>query len=675
MIKPFFYGVRVMSKSAGALNKVARGKPQLTLEEAVGRLQSAGRNYDYTGDFSEFSEEVLTITAAARERQIDQYSAIRLIGGAFLGHKFQDVILRAILAGNPELIGREVADAAAQKLLSGYNRDGYYEAAVIISTFARVAPRLIGPNAFKRLIEASEYYAKLDKHSFGVSTENMYDPAGAIKNMLADPAHLAQLMVEIIPGDEFLSWVIHEKYDQAVLQHESWQGSFERASARDKEERARQLTAGMEIVRRETSAVTPVLTGSLQVDKMMTQGLSDDVGFLQIMASLSLPDQEEYISAALLAEIGKYLPTAKRRNALKLLKRIAAIDLNLILGSSQAFGKDIGQIIGLREKQAIDFQAIADNMKRYELKNLFSAWAIGRKKLSGPEINAVIAVETILQKETSAVIYRAISALLAEKHPWTMEEIQRLWTAKLFAEPKKLHPESAETIFSLFGANREKFMRLMERPGKLATWWDRPIAAPRFEAYLKELRGILQPPAEKFSQRLERLNSFLFVPFDEEIAKILALPKERMFIAEFDRLIAEGNFCLNISHGLRARAKSFREAYGELLATVTDPITFPVEKDTEEEENDLQKTLIMAARWLGIAFFAPSEKEIKEKFKELARQFHPDKNPADPEAEKKFKMAKESGEIFLAIIEEVETGKPLKDPMRHILPPESGEII
>lgn len=41
-----------------------------------------------------------------------------------------------------------------------------------------------------------------------------------------------------------------------------------------------------------------------------------------------------------------------------------------------------------------------------------------------------------------------------------------------------------------------------------------------------------------------------------------------------------------------------------------------------------------------------TEKELKNAFRSKARKFHPDKNPDDPEAEKKFKEVQEAYAIL-----------------------------
>ncbi len=48
---------------------------------------------------------------------------------------------------------------------------------------------------------------------------------------------------------------------------------------------------------------------------------------------------------------------------------------------------------------------------------------------------------------------------------------------------------------------------------------------------------------------------------------------------------------------------------------------------------------------LGIAKTA-SDKDIKKAYRKLARKFHPDLNPNDKEAEKKFKEINEANEVL-----------------------------
>ncbi len=48
---------------------------------------------------------------------------------------------------------------------------------------------------------------------------------------------------------------------------------------------------------------------------------------------------------------------------------------------------------------------------------------------------------------------------------------------------------------------------------------------------------------------------------------------------------------------------------------------------------------------LGVSKNA-DEKEIKRAFRKLAQQYHPDKNPGDPQAETKFKEINEAYEVL-----------------------------
>ena len=48
---------------------------------------------------------------------------------------------------------------------------------------------------------------------------------------------------------------------------------------------------------------------------------------------------------------------------------------------------------------------------------------------------------------------------------------------------------------------------------------------------------------------------------------------------------------------------------------------------------------------LGVSKTA-EEREIKKAYKRLAMKFHPDRNPGDPEAEKKFKEISEAYEVL-----------------------------
>src|SRR5687767_4683371 len=41
-----------------------------------------------------------------------------------------------------------------------------------------------------------------------------------------------------------------------------------------------------------------------------------------------------------------------------------------------------------------------------------------------------------------------------------------------------------------------------------------------------------------------------------------------------------------------------------------------------------------------------TQEEIKKSFRKLARQFHPDKNPGNREAEEKFKLINEANEVL-----------------------------
>jgi curved DNA-binding protein len=48
---------------------------------------------------------------------------------------------------------------------------------------------------------------------------------------------------------------------------------------------------------------------------------------------------------------------------------------------------------------------------------------------------------------------------------------------------------------------------------------------------------------------------------------------------------------------------------------------------------------------LGVAKSA-TEKDIKSAYRKLARKYHPDVNPNDPEAEKQFKQVNEANEVL-----------------------------
>ena len=90
--------------------------------------------------------------------------------------------------------------------------------------------------------------------------------------------------------------------------------------------------------------------------------------------------KQDYFSSELINEIGKLLKSRHQKGALRFLKQLAQHDLNRVLMAYEAIGENIGKVLGLDEKQSVDFKVMKRNKNRYGTGNLFTAWAIGEKE-------------------------------------------------------------------------------------------------------------------------------------------------------------------------------------------------------------------------------------------------------------------------------------------------------
>ncbi|MDD4179529.1 MAG: DnaJ domain-containing protein, partial [Candidatus Margulisbacteria bacterium] len=266
------------------------------------------------------------------------------------------------------------------------------------------------------------------------------------------------------------------------------------------------------------------------------------------------------------------------------------------------------------------------------------------------------------------LIYYVVKTVLDETNNWSIGDIHRLWQAAFFKDSENVYRENIAWILALAGEDKDKFMLLMERPGKLKQWWGSNLTASRFKEVFINLDRLFALSLDEIASRLDKINDFIFALEDETFVRLLCHHERSGFEADLVAAIIDGQYeLIGISYGLRDRIKRFATREGiEIAASLLKNIKID-DREEDREAKLIPQSMAVIASLVGVPLLSPDESKVKAAWRKMSKALHPDHNPMDPEATKKFQNIFEAVNIYLAVLKEIETGEGLKDPGVNLL--------
>ncbi len=621
---------------------------------------------------AEFKDVLDSIEQAARAGTIRIYD---LLGMAAYGSDLvNDAIFQAALRGNPRIVTSGMVDPIARDLLGEEDEENeFFDSCDLADQVNRAwrylmaissnAPTAISVYAFKTLVKATKNFMRTERETSGFGNEDIMGGQDILLNLRNAPAHYATLIVQTLIDKDILHWLINEEHQRSEEQFDRWERDLGVMADLDAAERkAIAAVTEMGLIPVGPMAMTtPVGTGLFELDNVVF-GESRNIHRAMLEDLLRLrPEKDDYFPPAVLNEVAKHLKGPNRAGALRFLKTVAGEDINLILAVSETIGEDIGQVIGLKEVKAIDYQAMVQNKEKYGVRNLFTAWAIGRNELTAAQRVDIHKIEEMCVKDTPAVTYRAISAYLAGRSPWRFADLERLWNAPLFKNCQIEYTQNLKRILSLRGKNRKKFLVLAESPGKLRKMMGWEIAIPRFMTVMKHLKELMTVPLIELTARLDILKGCpVVITNNKELVLALAENDRSEFVRRVEALLAAAEFDLHISYGLKDRVEKVYETALK-ISTGVDL--------SEARTKKAELVLLMAAQLLGVSLFTADKESIGKAYHLAAKRYYPDYlHQDDAGATEKFQEFRAVVEAYLGVLEEHLTGSSLPDAQAKLLP-------
>jgi len=645
------------------------------LASQIDELLEAIRHLGYKDkiDLSEYQSVFDNLKTRAASGRLDHSDIYRLFDRFSINREIRCEMIKAAIAGNNRIFNDEILAKYAEDL----NERDCYSASALLSAIAETYPEFIGPQTFEKLAEATEESSEQMKSGNpepGTGGEFIF------QQLLKVPKLYAGLIAKVGFNYKVLRWLLYEEHETIMEDYDRTLEDYREREAMTvqlKEEAAATGETVAALMRRSETGITPVNSGDLAVDKFIEQGRQrpfdafDRITF-ELLLKTRPEDKTEYFSAELYREITRLLSTDQREGALKFLEAVTVIDLNEILRHAEAFGEEIGTVLGMPDKKAIEYGIINRNMKKYHLANLFTAWAIGDRVLTPLQLQEIKGLEELLAKEMPFLTYYVVKTVLDETNGWSINDIHRLWKSELFKHSQNAYTENIAWILALAGENKDKMLLLMEKPGKLKQWWGSNLTVKRFRDVLINLDQIFSLPLKQIELRLDKINEFFFALEDETFARLLCHQGQADFEADLAAALTNGQYELvGISYGLRDRIKRFATIDGVEVAAM-----LPKTAETDEEKEDRESKIIPQSMAVisfltGVSLFSPNQSKVRAAWKKR-RKLHPDFNPSDaekdPAAEQKFKIISEAYNIYLAVLKEIETGAALQDPEVRLLP-------
>ncbi|MDD4179196.1 MAG: hypothetical protein PHH14_04010, partial [Candidatus Margulisbacteria bacterium] len=318
-------------------------------------------------DLPEYQSVFDNLKTRAASGRLDHSDIYRLFDRFSINREIRCEMIKAAIAGNNRIFNDEILAEYAEAL----NGRDCYSADALLSAVAETHPEFIGPQTFGKLAEATEESSdqmKLGNPEPGVGGEPIF------LSLLKAPKHYAALIVKVGIRHSVLRWLLYEEHETIVGDYDRALGDYRERAALTEELKQEAATTGETVeavMIRNEMGITPVNSGNFSIDKFIEQvrrrpfDAFDKLSF-EVLLKSRPENKTEYFYAGLYRELTRLLSTDQRAGALKFLEAVAILDPDEILRDAEAFGEEIGTVLGMPDKKAIEYGVINRNIKKYQ---------------------------------------------------------------------------------------------------------------------------------------------------------------------------------------------------------------------------------------------------------------------------------------------------------------------